>query len=261
MSAHFTLYTLLAAAGLSLVMLTLFTLGSRAADRRIALTPDHAAPDGGVVTGSVFGLLGLLVAFTFSGAASRFDNRRELIAKEVNAIGTAWMRIDMLPNGAQPAIRDGFRRYLDARIGVYAKLPDEAAARRELKRSLDEQADLWAKAVAVCRTDSGAPARMLLLPTMNEMFDLAEERTVNIRMHPPAVIWLMLILLALVASLLAGYAMPTSKKRNWLHILAFIGTTAIAVYVIADLEYPRRGLIQVKDFDQIMVDLRTSMGN
>ena len=261
MSTHFTLLIVLAAAGLGLVMLALFTLGARAADRRIEQSPDHVAPDGGVVNGSVFGLLGLLVAFSFSGAASRFDHRRELITKEVNAIGTAWLRIDMLPDGAQPAIRDGFRRYLDARIGAYAKLPDEAAAMRELQRAQLEQADVWAKAVAVCRTDSGAPARMLLLPSMNEMFDLAEERTAVIRMHPPGIIWVLLILLSLVGALLAGYAMPASKHRNWLHILAFIGSTAIAVYVIADLEYPRRGLIQVKDFDKALVDLRTSMGN
>lgn len=258
---NFTLLMLLAAAGLGLVMLVLFTLGSWAANRRIAQSPDHTALDGGVVNASVFGLLGLLVAFSFSGAASRFDHRRELIMQEVNAIGTAWLRIDMLPDGAQPAIRNGFRRYLDARIDAYAKLPDEAAAMRGLKRAELEQADLWAKAVAVCRTDSGVPARMLLLPSMNEMFDLAEERTANLRMHPPSAIWIMLILLALVGALLAGYAMPASKQRNWLHILAFIGSTAIAVYVIADLEYPRRGLIQVKDFDQLLVDLRTSMGN
>ena len=94
---------------------------------------------------------------------------------------------------------------------------------------------------------------------MNEMFDLAEERTMATWMHPPAVIWVMLILLALIGSLLAGYAMPTSKRRDWLHILAFVGTTAIAIYVIMDLEYPRRGLIQVKDFDRAMVELRSTM--
>jgi len=255
----FTIITLLEGIGLGVAMLALFALGTRSAARRLAQSSDKSAVDGGVIDASVFGLLGLLLAFTFSGAASRFDHRRELITKEVNAIGTAWLRIDMLPPSTQPAIRDGFRRYLDARIGAYAKLPDEAAAFRELQRAQEEQASVWAKAVAVCRTDSGAPARMLLLPSMNEMFDLAEERTAATRVHPPGVIWIMLVVLALIGSLLAGYAMPTSKHRDWLHILAFVGTTALAIYVIIDLEYPRRGLIQVKDFDRAMVELRSSM--
>jgi len=255
----FTIITLLEGAGLGIAMFALFALGARSAARRLAQGSDKSSLDGGVIDASVFGLLGLLLAFTFSGAASRFDHRRELITKEVNAIGTAWLRIDMLPPATQPAIRDGFRRYLDARISAYAKLPDEAAAYRELQRAQEEQASVWAKAVAVCRTDSGAPARMLLLPSMNEMFDLAEERTAATRVHPPGVIWIMLILLALVGSLLAGYAMPTSQRRDWLHILAFVLTTAIAIYVIIDLEYPRRGLIQVKDFDRAMVELRSTM--
>ena len=255
----FTIITLLEGAGLGIAMFALFALGARSAARRLAQGSDKSSLDGGVIDASVFGLLGLLIAFTFSGAASRFDHRRELITKEVNAIGTAWLRIDMLPPSTQPPIRDGFRRYLDARIGAYAKLPDEAAAFRELQRAQEEQASVWAKAVAVCRTDSGAPARMLLLPSMNEMFDLAEERTMAIRVHPPGVIWIMLVVLALIGSLLAGYAMPTSKHRDWLHILAFVGTTALAIYVIIDLEYPRRGLIQVKDFDRAMVELRSSM--
>lgn len=255
----FTILTLLVAGGLSLAMLALFEIGATVAARRLAQSPDKDAPHAGVVDASVFGLLGLLLAFTFSGAADRFNHRRLMVTQEANAIGTAWMRIDMLPAAAQPAIREGFRRYLDARLAIYQALPDEAAAARELARVQREQEDVWAKAVAVCLTDGGVPARMLLLPTMNEMFDIAEERMMALRMHPPAVIWAMLILLALVGSLLAGYGMPKSGKRNWLHMLAFVGTTAIAIFVIMDLEYPRRGLIQVKDFDKVLVDLRASM--
>jgi len=83
----------------------------------------------GAVEGAVFGLLGLLIAFTFSGAASRFDSRRGLIVEEANDIGTAWLRIDVLPTEAQPALRDKFREYTDARIAVYRAFPDIAAER------------------------------------------------------------------------------------------------------------------------------------
>ena len=98
--------------------------------------------------GAVFALLGLLVAFTFSGAASRFDARRHLIVEETNAIGTAYLRLDLLPASAQPALRDLFRRYLDSRLEVYRKLPDLDAAKAELARSTQLQGEIWSQAVA-----------------------------------------------------------------------------------------------------------------
>jgi hypothetical protein len=137
-----------------------------------------------VIEGSVFGLLGLLLAFTFSGAASRFDERRQLIVQEVNAIGTAWLRIDMLPPESRPAIQDGFRRYLDARLAAYRKMPDVAAAKQEIADARRIQEEVWAKATAVCRTEDGAPARMLLIPAMNEMFDIGDARVLATRKHP-----------------------------------------------------------------------------
>ncbi|MFN8008405.1 MAG: hypothetical protein U0V70_15560 [Terriglobia bacterium] len=70
----------------------------------------------GAVEGAVFGLMGLLVAF-FSGAASRFDTRRQLVIEEANAIGTAYLRLDVLPRPVNP-LSDEFRRYLDARIAA-----------------------------------------------------------------------------------------------------------------------------------------------
>src|SRR3954471_24161081 len=82
---------------------------------------------------SVFALLGLLIAFTFSGALTRFDTRRAQAVDEANAIGTAYLRVDLLPAAAQAKMRDTFRAYADARIATYRKLPDVAAAGKELE--------------------------------------------------------------------------------------------------------------------------------
>src|SRR3954452_23698914 len=90
---------------------------------------------------AVFALLGLLIAFTFSGALSRFDVRRNQVVDEANAIGTAYLRIDLLPASSQRQLRDTFRDYVDARISTYRKLPDLAAARAELARSQQLQSD------------------------------------------------------------------------------------------------------------------------
>ena len=214
----------------------------------------------GAVDGAVFALLGLLIAFTFSGAGSRFDTRRQLIVEETNDIGTAYLRLDLLPADLQPALRESFRRYLDARIEMYRKLPDIAAA-KEVSGQGQRVAETNLAPGGCCqpggRRSAGAP--ILLLPALNAMIDITTTRTMATQMHPPTVVFVMLFGLALAASLLAGYGMTGSKVRSWLHMLGFALVMAVAVYVILDIEYPRLGLIRVDAFDQALVDLRESM--
>jgi hypothetical protein len=200
----------------------------------------------------------LLIAFTFSGAASRFDARRHLVVEEANAIGTAYLRLDLLPARAQPTLRESFRRYVEARLEVYRKLPDIAAAKRELENATKIQGLIWSQAVAACQ-EAPQPATMLLLPALNAMIDITTTRTVATRMHPPAVIFILLSVLALASSLLAGYSMAGGQARGWVHMLAFASIMAVTVYVIIDLEYPRLGLIRVDAIDQVLVELRESM--
>src|SRR5258706_13691137 len=104
-------------------------IGRRFGARRLAQDPEGAQAGTGAVDGAVFGLMGLLIAFTFSGAASRFDARRQLVIQEANAIGTAWLRIDLVAANGQGSLREKFRRSVDTRIAVYEKLPDVQAAK------------------------------------------------------------------------------------------------------------------------------------
>lgn len=248
---------LVLAVGLFAGMLLFLQIGRRASRRADA---DRDAAGVGAVDGAVFGLLGLLVAFTFSGASARFDARRELIVEETNDIGTAYLRLDLLPPETQPALRERFRRYLDARIEVYRKLPDIAAAKVELAKANALQTDIWSKAVAASRARDAAPsAPMLLLPALNSMIDITTTRFMATQMHPPVVVFAMLFGLALAAALLAGYGMTGSTLRTWVHMVGFALVTAIAVFVILDIEYPRLGLIRIDAFDQALVDLRASM--
>jgi hypothetical protein len=246
--------------GLFLGMLFFLEIGRRVGIRRIKEDSGTAGEGVGAIDGAVFALLGLLLAFTFSGASSRFDTRRQLIVEETNDIGTAYLRLDLLPPSAQPALRESFRRYLDARIEVYRKLPDIAAARESLAKANELQGQIWRQAVAATQA-AGPPsaAPMLLLPALNAMIDITTTRTMMTQMHPPTVVFVMLFALALAASLLAGYGMIGSRVRSWFHMLGFALVMAIAVYVILDIEYPRLGLIRVDAFDQALVDLRESM--
>jgi hypothetical protein len=248
---------LLLAGGLFLAMLVMQEIGRWLGVRARRKAGDAGTSGTGVVDGAVFALLGLLIAFTFSGAASRFDDRRKLIVEEANAIGTAYLRLDLLPQAAQPDLRDSFRRYLDARLAAYRALPDLAKAKAELARAAGLQQEIWTKSLAAA---AGAqPATMLLLPALNEMFDITTTRTMAGEMHPPVIIFVLLCGLALISALLAGYGTAGTKARNWVHTTVFSVTLAGAVYVILDIEFPRLGLIRVDAFDHVLVDLRQGM--
>jgi len=256
---NFTLLGLLAVLGMFLGMLLLLEIGRRLGARRFARDPEAAKSGSGAVEGAVFGLMALLIAFTFSGAASRFDTRRALVVEEANTIATAWLRLDLLPVTAQPPIREKFRQYVDARLAFYRNLPDITAAKPELARATALQNEIWKGAVAACRDSGSTPATMLLLPALNQMIDITITRTVAAQTHPPAVIYAMLALLVLAGSLLAGYDLGAGIARHWFHVSAFALIMALAIYVILDFEFPRLGLIRLHAFDQVLVDVRQRM--
>jgi hypothetical protein len=247
----------LLAAGFFLVMLGFLEAGRRLGARQVARDGEGAKSS--TVDAAVFGLMGLLIAFTFSGAAGRFDARRQLVVQEANDIGTAWLRLDLLPASEQSSLREKFRQYVASRLAVYRRLPDIQAARTELARSTALQSDIWTQAVSACKESTTTPAAAMLLPALNQMFDIATARTMAAQMHPPALIYAMLFLVMLAGSSLAGYGMATAKARNWFHILVFLTVNVLAIYIILDFEFPRFGLIQLGGFDQVLVDLQQNL--
>jgi hypothetical protein len=222
--------------GLFLGMLAMLELGRRLGVRRLALDPEGARASTGAVDGAVFALLGLLIAFTFSGAASRFDERRELVVQEANDVGTAWLRIGLLPETAQPAVRELFRRYLDSRIATYRKLPDFEAARAEYQQSMQLQNEIWRQSLAASRLPGTHPSAMQVVPALNAMFDTAATRIAAFRMHPPVIVFVMLFALALAGALLAGTGMAAGRARHWLHIVGFAAVMALTAGL--DVELP-----------------------
>ena len=249
----------LVAVGLFVVMMLSVEVGRRVGRQRYATDKDSFAVGLGAAEGAIFALLGLLIAFTFSGAASRFEERRHLITQEANDIGTAWLRIDLLPPADQPAMRDLFRRYTDLRIAAYERVRDEASTVAKSAAAQRLQGEIWQLAVAGVRKPEASPgAAQVLLPSLNAMFDIVTTRNTATRNHPPLAIYLLLGVLCAVGSMLFGYSIGPSRNPNWMHRLAFAGIMALAIYVILDLEFPRRGLIRIDGEDQVLVDLRQS---
>jgi hypothetical protein len=98
----------------------------------------------------------------------------------------------------------------------------------------------------------------LFLPALNEMFDITTTRTMARQFHPPVIIFVLLLILSLIGSLLAGYGMGEGK-RSWVHIIGFAVVMTFAIYVILDIEFPRFGLIRIDAVDRVLEDLLKSM--
>ena len=246
-------------AGLFVGMVLLQHIGHDIGTKRIALDPDRARKGAGVIEGAVFGLLSLLLAFTFSGAVARFDTRRQLVSEEAIRIGTAFDRIKLLPPEAQPELRDLFKRYLDARLEIYRNPGDAAETTAAWQHSLQLQAEIWTRSVEAGKASPTTVAGMLFLPAVNQMVDITRTRLTATRMHPPAVVYGMLAITALIGALFAGYHMAGGKARNWLHTIGFALVISATAYVILDIEYPRLGLIRVDAADELLRDLRRQM--
>jgi protein-S-isoprenylcysteine O-methyltransferase Ste14 len=241
---------------LFIALLVMQEIGRRLGERRRARNPENAAGLG-AIEGAIFALMGLMVAFTFSGAASRIEVRRNLIVTEANTIGTAYLRLDLLPVSAQPALREDFRQYVDSRLAVYRAIPDVPAAYARLADSAAIQKRIWSRAVAACGKDANETTSLVLSP-LNEMIDITTTRTVAILTHPPGIVIVMLVLLVLAGALLAGFG-SSASPRSWVHTIGFAALMAGAIYLILDLEFPRAGLIRIDALDQLLADVRQSM--
>jgi len=239
----------------------LFTeVGRRVGIARLARDPEGLTKGASAAEAAVFGLLGLLIAFTFSGAASRFEDRRHLITTEANAIGTAYLRLDLLSEDTQPEMKDLFRRYVEVRLATYRDFADQTATDAALAEGAALQGNIWAKALTACRKpEAPAHAAMLVLPALNEMIDITTTRVMATRNHPPLIVFLLLGALSLVGALLVGYGTSPNKDRSWFHTVVFAAILSLTVWVIVDLEFPRLGLIRVDAADQVLLELRKTM--
>lgn len=247
------------AIGLFLALTAAQILGRWLGARRLTRLGKEDTAGHGAVQGAVFALLGLLIAFTFTGAASRFDHRRELIVQQVNAIGTAWLRLDLLSAADRAPIQAGLRDYVDGlREAVkLSKEPERFIAVVGRLRTLERE--IWNQAVDAVNRDGRPQAASLVLPPLNESFDLSTSRLAANRTHVHTGIVALLVGLAVLAGLLAGHGQATTRQPDLLHMLIFAALLSLTLYFIMDFGYPRLGMITIDASDQLFAELRGGM--
>jgi hypothetical protein len=251
---HSQVFTILIyTVGLFAGMLICLEIGQRIGSRLRKASADGKSLGTNAIEGAVFALFGLLIAFTFSGAAARFEARCNLVIEEANNMSTAWLRMDLLPQDAQPEMRELFREFLDKRLSAYRNMPDLEETTAAIIESEEVLDLIWSKAVAACEEKGDAATTSLVLGSFNDMFDVCNTRSTATKVHPPLVIFLLLFALGLSSALLAGAA---TKTRSWVHMTGFALIIFLAVFVTLELEFPRLGLIRVDSADHLLNELQ-----
>ncbi len=244
---------LLVLGGLILAMLLASEVGFRAGCRSKMGADDRSQV--GVLQGAMLGLLGLLLGFAFSGATSRFMERQQVIVGEANAIGTAFLRADLLPEATAAELRTHLRAYADKRIELFRE-----TGLSESRQLHAELAGMHAKLWEAGRAGVAAKPEvtMAVLPPINEVIDLLGTRNAMTRLHMPWSVVAVLVAAAAIAMGTIGYGSGLVKRRPRALAMSFAALIGIVMWVTMDLDYPRVGLIQLSE--QPLVDAREAMG-
>jgi hypothetical protein len=243
--------------GLLVGLMTALEAGYRFGRRHVAAKGN--APSGGqvgAIQGAMLGLLGLLLGFSFAGAASRFVERQDLIVQEANAIGTAYLRADLLPEPYASQVRRVLAEYVADRLEESQHLAAGLGFNAEAKAAAFHSR-LWQAA----RDGSLARPELtkVVLDPVNEVIDLHSTRTASGRKHLPLVVLELLIACSLLSMGVAGYSSGLSAGGRWPWLNGSLAILiAAALWTTIDLDHPRAGLIRLSDEPLRKLNLKAS---
>jgi len=198
----------------------------------------------GYLVSAVFALLGLLIAFTFSMAANRYDVRRGLVVAEANAVGTTYLRFQVLEDPARSELSKLMLPYLQAREEFFAA-DDAAKVAVADANTNDVQAQIWRELSAAVRAQPNATTNQSLLETTNEMFDFAASDRAAIDGRVPISILRVLIAYSLIAAGFIGYALAAKRSRYFVASTALFVLFGLSISLIIDLDRPHSGSVIV----------------
>jgi len=225
--------------GTLLAMSASVWLGARL--RRLAPLDEDRRHDFSLVLAATLTLLGLLIAFSFSMAASRYDQRKDYEEAEANAIGTAYLRCDLVAPAERDRLRALLRQYVDLRIGYYEAPRDEAG--RINADTARVQAELWSLAVSAT-SQQPTPVNALLVAGMNDVINSQGFTQASWRNHIPMPAGVLMAMVGLICNVLVGFGSRSPPMRNPL-LLVLPLIIAIAFMLINDMDAPRHGLVVI----------------
>jgi hypothetical protein len=208
-----------------------------------------------VVVAATLTLLGLIIGFSFSMATDRYDQRKNCEEAEANAIGTEYVRADLLPAADAARARALLVEYLDQRILFYQTV-DQDALRRINDATVQLQSELWTAVKAPANAEHATAVLGLVISGMNDVLNSQGYTQAAWWNRIPRAAWILMGLIAICANLLFGYA-ARHAKAGIIHVLVLPLVLSIALFLIADIDSPRRGVIHVNP--QNLISLAQSL--
>jgi hypothetical protein len=207
------------------------------------------------IQASVLGLLALLLGFTFSMSMQRFDNRSMALIEEVNTIGTAILRVQLLPDKYKVEANQNLKKYIELRIAIGQIDLTKAEERKVYNNQIaDLQSKLWLIATSATSDDARAVTTGAFIKSLNDLIDSQGKRNALLQMHVPEVVLILLFVVFISSGAMLGYSGGLSGKRVFAPIVLVSLLITLIVFIIIDLDRPKRGLIQVNQ--GIMVSLQ-----
>jgi Ca2+/Na+ antiporter len=254
----FQIPAILIAAILFILIIVFNCVGFAVQKKQLKKYNDETAITLGPVEGALLGLLALLLSFTFSLSASKSDGRREVIIEEANDISTAISRCDLYPDSVRNELISVFINYVDARIAYYDAGIDIVKINASLKQTNDNYNRIWTKVIALSHDKENILRSQQMIPALNAVSDIVTTRDSHRDAHVPESILWMLFMLTLVGSFVMGYG-TGSNRYNWIIVSGFALMTVMTIYLILDLDRPRRGIINMDMTEQKIIDLKAML--
>jgi hypothetical protein len=243
--------------GLFIALLVSLEIGHRGR-RRMAEPESYESAAADSV---VFAVLGLLIAFTFNSAAERFDERRNLITDQANALRVSWTRLDLLPEADREPIRQCMREWLKIVLDFIPTDPDfnSPVFKERISRAEQLQQQAWHLALESADRQAKPQYAALVLNPIDQWIDLSASRLAMNNRGLPAIVLVALIILALAGAVLAGFNAGRRPRRSVPHMIVFAGVISMLLYLTVDLTLPRSGLIRTDQADNALKRLYANM--
>ena len=201
-----------------------------------------------LVRTSTAALVAFLIGFAFSGAASRFIDRVDIIVKEANALGTAYLRADTIAEPQRGELKAALREYTADRVALLSREGrDQIEPLLAKVTSLHER--MWRPAIK--GTQDNAPLMAVVLPPINEVIDLHSTHLAMARRHLPVLIMVVLLGTAAISVGLMGFGNGRAGRRFSLLDSVYGAVLAVALWITIDLDYPGIGLIRVSNLSVV----------
>jgi hypothetical protein len=214
---------------------------------------EEERPDFDIVLGAALTLLGLVIGFSFSMAVGRYDQRKNYEEAEANAIGTEYLRADLLPEADGARVRELLRRYLDLRIQHYRARNDDDLRRIDADTT-GVQGELWSATSANVKEQQPISVVTLTVGGMNDVLNSQGYTEAAWRYRIPGEAWVLLLVTAICCCVLFGFQARRVEPKLGIVLPLLV---AIALFLIADIDSPRSGVIRVHP--QNLESLRDSL--